>query len=239
MPYKYDSKQIKEQSRLVTTEKTKLGKVNVDQFAKAADVLHQATICYYNDKLQEGYALIMQLQQVGAGIPEFGTAVQTYGQAFQKKNYENLAKQQMPQGTNLAPGAAAGTPGAAPGADAAMAQALAMAQQQQQQPAGVAPVAGYPQPAGVAPAAGYPQAQQVQQPGMPVTGAYPQPGVPPVAATLPGTPAPVAPVATPSATTVDPLLEESAFDLNTILMIAGGVVVLVLLIAVASGKKKK
>lgn len=255
-PYKYDSKQIKEQSRLVTTEKTKLGKINVDQYAKAAEVLHQATLCYYNDKLQEGYAHIVQLQQLGAGIPEFGMVAQSYGQAFQKKNYENLAKQQMPQGTNLAPGAPAGTPGAAvgaPGADAAMAQALAMAQQQQQQPGvapaagypqqpGVAPAAGYPQQPGVAPAAGYPQVQP--QPGMPgvptpvaPAGAYPQqPGVAPV----PGTPAPaVAPVATPSATTVDPLLEESAFDLNTILMIAGGVVVLVLLIAVASGKKKK
>jgi len=261
-PYKYDSKQIKEQSRLVTTEKTKLGKINVDQYTKAAEVLHQATLCYYNDKLQEGYGLIVQLQQLGAGIPEFGTVAQSYGQAFQKKNYENLAKQQTPQGTNLAPGAAAGTPGAAPGADAAMAQALAMAQQQQQQPGvapaagypqqpGVAPAAGYPQQPGVAPAAGYPQqpgvapvgypqVQQPQQPGMPATGAYPQPGVPPVVAPVPGTPAPaVAPVATPSATTVDPLVEESAFDLNTILMIAGGVVVLVLLIAVASGKKKK
>ena len=262
MPYKYDSKQIKEQSRLVTTEKTKLGKINVDQYAKAAEVLHQATLCYYNDKLQEGYTLIVQLQQLGAGIPEFGTVAQSYGQAFQKKNYENLAKQQTPQGTNLAPGAAAGTPGAAPGADAAIAQALAMAQQQQQQPGvapaagypqqpGVAPAAGYPQQPGVAPAAGYPQqpgvapvgypqVQQPQQPGMPATGAYPQPGVPPVVAPVPGTPAPaVAPVATPSAATVDPLVEESAFDLNTILMIAGGVVVLVLLIAVASGKKKK
>jgi hypothetical protein len=237
-PYKYDSKQIKEQSRLVTTEKTKLGKINVDQYTKAAEVLHQATLCYYNDKLQEGYTLIVQLQQLGAGIPEFGTVAQSYGQAFQKKNYENLAKQQTPQGTNLAPGAAAGTPGAAPGADAAMAQALAMAQQQQQQP-GVAPAAGYPQQPGVAPV-GYPQVQQPQQPGMPATGAYPQPGVPPVVAPVPGTPAPaVAPVATPSAATVDPLVEESAFDLNTILMIAGGVVVLVLLIAVASGKKKK
>jgi len=254
-PYKYDSKQIKEQSRLVTTEKTKLGKINVSQYAKAAEVLHEATLCYYNDKLQEGYGLIVQLQQLGASIPEFATVAQTYGQAFQKKNYENLAKQQA-QGTSLAPGAPAGTPGAAvgaPGADAAMAQALAMAQQQQQQPGvtpaagypqqpGVAPAAGYPQQPGVVPAAGYPQVQP--QPGMPgvptpvaPAGTYPQqPGVAPV----PGTPAPaVAPVATPSATTVDPLLEESAFDLNTILMIAGGVVVLVLLIAIASGKKKK
>lgn len=254
-PYKYDGKQIKEQSRLVTTEKTKLGKINVSQYAKAADVLHEATLCYYNDKLQEGYGLIVQLQQLGAGIPDFATVAQSYGQAFQKKNYENLAKQQA-QGANLAPGAAPGTPGAAvgaPGADAAMAQALAMAQQQQQQPGaapaagypqqpGVAPAAGYPQQPGVAPAAGYPQVQP--QPGMPgvptpvaPAGTYPQqPGVSPV----PGTPAPaVAPVATPSAATVDPLVEESAFDLNTILMIAGGVVVLVLLIAVASGKKKK
>ncbi len=242
-PYKYDGKQIKEQSRLVTTEKTKLGKINVSQYAKAADVLHEATLCYYNDKLQEGYGLIVQLQQLGAGIPDFATVAQSYGQAFQKKNYENLAKQQA-QGANLAPGAAPGTPGAAvgaPGADAAMAQALAMAQQQQQQP-GAAPAAGYPQQPGVAPAAGYPQVQP--QPGMPgvptpvaPAGTYPQqPGVSPV----PGTPAPaVAPVATPSAATVDPLVEESAFDLNTILMIAGGVVVLVLLIAVASGKKKK
>ena len=254
-PYKYDGKQIKEQSHLVTTEKTKLGKINVSQYAKAADVLHEATLCYYNDKLQEGYGLIVQLQQLGAGIPDFATVAQSYGQAFQKKNYENLAKQQA-QGANLAPGAAPGTPGAAvgaPGADAAMAQALAMAQQQQQQPGaapaagypqqpGVAPAAGYPQQPGVAPAAGYPQVQP--QPGMPgvptpvaPAGTYPQqPGVSPV----PGTPAPaVAPVATPSAATVDPLVEESAFDLNTILMIAGGVVVLVLLIAVASGKKKK
>jgi hypothetical protein len=46
-------------------------------------------------------------------------------------------------------------------------------------------------------------------------------------------------VTTPAPAAVDPIEEESAFDLNTILMIAGGVVVLVLLIAIASGKKKK
>jgi hypothetical protein len=241
-PYKYDLKRLQELQKNVFSEKTKLQKIDVAQITKINDALHQATIHYYNDKIVEGELALAEVMRAAAGNSEYSSIVQTYIGGFRRKRAEYAAKLQAAN-TNaaIAPGTVPGVVPGAPGADAAVARALAMA-------GGTTPVQGQPVPAGAVQQPGMmPQGVAPQQPGMTPQGVAPQapmqPGMAPQGMIQqPGMvqPQPAAPYAQPAPVApAPPAEEEGSISMETILMVAGGAVVLVLLLVILLNKKKQ
>jgi hypothetical protein len=240
-PYKYNLTLLQDLQKSVFAEKTRLQKINVPQISKITEHIHQSTLHFYADKIVEGELALREVMSAAQGNQEYGPVIQMYLAGFQRKRAEYAAKQQA-AATNAmigAPGAtAAGQAGTtAPGADSAVARALAMAGGQAQP--GVAPQPGVPppMPAGTvapqaqAPVAGVPAVQP------PVGGVVP-PVAPQPAYGQPVAPAP-APVPAPAPAPAPMEEEEGTISMDTILMVAGGAVVLVLLLVVLMGKKKK
>jgi hypothetical protein len=260
-PYKYDLKAIQDLSKHILATKAQLEKYDIPTITKINEQVAVTTRLYYADKIQEGWEQLNVLARMAQGNQEYSSLIQTYQQGFQRKHYELAAKNAASQAAGLGAGtsAVAGTVGA-PGTDDAVARALAMA-------AGGAQPGVVPQQPGTVPQPGVPQTMPPgaygQQPGA-VPGAVPNPYGQPAAVPgavpnpyaqqlVPGAaPNPYAqqpvPGAVPGAApnpyaqpapAVEPMPEQSGLSMNNILMIAGGAVALVLLLAIALNKKKK
>ena len=239
-PYKYDLKALQALAKQVVATKLQLEKYDISTLKTMNDQVAVTTRLYYADKIEEGWKELGVLASLARSNQEYSSLIQTYQTGFQRKHYELSAKNAATQNPLLNGGSSAVTGTGAPGTDDAVARALAMAASGQT--TGVPPQAGVPQ-GGVAPQAGVPQPvpgaapNPYQQPGAVV-----QPGVNPYAQQPQGAPAGgVAPnpYAQPQAGEIPPPAEDGSMSMNQILMIAGGVVLLILLLAVALNGKKK
>lgn len=248
-PYKYDLKALQALAKQVVATKLQLEKYDISTLKTINDQVAVTTRLYYADKIEEGWKELGVLATLARGNPEYSSLIQTYQSGFQKKHNELSAKNAATQNPLLNGGSSAVTGTGTPGTDDAVARALAMAASGQ---AGVPPQAGVPQggvpqptgvpPQGVAPQPGVPQQMPgavpnpYQQSGAVQPGANPY-GQPPQGA--PGGAVAPNPYAQPQAGEMPPPVEEGAMSMNQILMIAGGVVLLILLLAVALNGKKK
>lgn len=246
-PYKYDLKRLQDLQKAVFEEKTRLQKINVAQVTKITNAIHQATLHFYNDKIVEGELALLEAYKAASANQEYAPVLQIYRDGFARKRAEYAAKQQTAVAGALAPSAVgaavpAGAP-AAPGMDPAVARALAMSGGAAA-PAATAPGVVPAQPGAVAVQPGVVPTQPgivpVGQPGvMPQPGVVSaQPSVAPVAAVPAVQQGAVAPAPAP-VPEAPPAEEEGAISMDTILMVAGGAVVLVLLLTLTLGKKKK
>lgn len=264
-PYKYDMASLKDLSKNVVTEKTRLKEIDLATVTKVNESLAEimradAKASKEEEALKKMGESIIAGETAAAGLDE--ASKQVYGPVFQayRARYayaqQQLAIAAMPKPEPTAAGTPAGSTAisgnANPGEDPRMAAALAAAASggtaapataapQAVQP-GVAPTAGYPTQQ---PQAGYPTQQPqtgypAQQPQAGYPTQQPQAGVPPTGYPPQGQqPA----YAQPQSPTAMPMpaapVEDEGMETSTLLMIGMGVVLLVLLVALVGGKKKK
>lgn len=256
-PYKYDLPSLKALSANIAAEKTRLNGIDTAAIGKVNEAI--ARLMSADSKAaQDAEALkqmgeaILEGETAAAGVDP--TSMQFYQAVFQayRQRYayaqQQLAMQAVQQQTpGGAPSVAGGSSAIAgntdPGMDARVAAALAAA-------AGGAPAAAptpapgtMPTPAVAVPGApgtvapapgGVPGAAQ---PGaVPAPGAYPAPVAP-----APGATQPPAGYSPPQAAPTEPVTspDEEGMDTNTLIYIGMGVVIVVLLLTLVMGKKKK
>lgn len=233
--YKYDSRSLQDTKKKISFLRTELGTYDLEaielQNAKLTEALKAMEA---GDPATAEAAYLAAKEMQGNPSREFSRVMNA---VLQKLNKAKTAarQKQFAQSTGFVPGATAlaGTPGTT--TDARVAQAMQQAQQNINQPPGVPPqqVPGAVPPAG-APPAGAPGAVP------------PQPGVPPQA--VPGAAQGVPPTATPAGSippqqvpppvAATPPPAGGSGNLQTLIFIGAGILVLILLITVLSQKKK-
>jgi hypothetical protein len=264
-PYKYDMPSLKALSQSIVTEKNRLKEIDLATITKVNEAisrLMRADVKAGKDaeELKKMGEAIMEGETVAANADN--TSKQFYQNVFQAYRQRYAYAQQMlaaqaaqAQMPVVAPGAVGGSTAiagtGAPGEDARMAAALAAAGGGAPvAPAATAPAPGTvpaqgvpaavpgavaPAPAPgtmpVAPAAGYPAQPGAVPPGTAPAAGYAPQQQPPAGYAQPQ-PAPVAPI--PAAP-----VEEEGMSTSTMILAGIGVVVLVLLLTMLGGKKKK
>ncbi len=259
-PYKYDLPSLKTLSANIVTEKTRLKGIDTAAIGKVNEAIARlmsadSKAAQDAEELKKMAEAILAGETAAAGVDPtsmqfYQSVFQTYRQRYayaQQQLAMLTAQQQVPGGApTVAGGSSAIAGNTDPGMDARVAAALAAAAGGGTAAAPVPAAPGtMPAPGaqGVAPGAVAPApavGAPVAQPGaIPAPGTYPAPVAAPGATPPPAGyyPPPQQPQAAPAEPM--PSSAEEGMDTNTLLYIGMGVVIVVLLLTLVMGKKKK